>query len=565
MSDVTKDEYDVVVVGSGAGGAMAAYRLTAAGATVCMLEAGRNYDPSQDTPMHLTNMDAPLRGTGTKHKSFGYFDNAVGGWEVPGEPYSREEGSSFSWYRSRILGGRTNHWGRHVPRFGPADFRAHDRDGLSPNWPYSYEDLAPWYDKTEAIMGVSGSNTGLKEHPGTPAHILQPAVKGRVTDLFVAAGARALGLPAFERHNAILTRPLGDRLPCYYATPCNRGCSIGAAFQTTTSLIPLAAKTGKLTIITQAKVFQVLMGKAGKAKGVLFHDVKTGHQGRIKARAVVLAASALSSTQILFNSGENNPDGLANSSGELGKNLTDTVGAGVTGQFPALEGRPRYDEFGVSTDHYYMPWWGYEDQMAGRLNFPRGYHVEIGGGFGNGPDMGIGALAAINGGYGDKLREDLYRYYGSYIWLTGRGEMVANKHSYCQLDPELKDEFGVPVLKFSFKWSDYEYNQVAHMQKTFVDIINRMGGRVTSAVGDPKKAISGPGSIIHEAGTTRMGSDPDSSVVDPDGRCWDVDNLYVMDGGVMVTNPHKNLTLTLMALTYRNSEGLARRLLQGEL
>ena len=568
VRDVTSDDYDVVVVGSGGGGGMAAYRLTQLGVKVCLVEQGPMQEPHQ-VPMFQRDSDAPLRAIGTPDKNWGYFDNGVCGTTIAGQPYTSKDGlkdsRGFSWYRAQVLGGRTNHYARHSPRMGPYDFIQGDLDGLSPNWPVTYDEMAPYYDATEAVVGISGENTGMYHHPGTPADILQPPIAPRAYELLIMAAARASGVPAFQRHNAILTRDLGERMACFYATPCMRGCSIGAAFSSSTSLIPLADKTGKLTIVTRAKVCTVETDESGKATGVTFVDTLTGRDGAIRARAVVLAASACATAQILLTSGGD--DGLANSSGQVGRNLTDTPGLRVMGQFPALENRPRYDEFGANMDHIYMPWWGYEAQKAGKMDFPRGYHIEVGQGMRDAPEMwSVETYANQNGNdYGTKIRDEMRRYWGSFVYLDGRGEMVANDRSYCELDPEMKNQWGYPVLRFSWEWGDTELDQIRHMQETFSTIIERAGGRVVSGLGNAAEEINPGGGMVHEVGTTRMGTDPDTTVCNPYGQTWDVPNLYVMDGGVMPTNPHKNPTLHIMALAYRNSEVLAGRLRNGEI
>ena len=568
VRDVTAEEYDVVVVGSGGGGGMAAFRLTQLGVRVCLVEQGPMQTPDQ-IPMFQRDSDAPLRAIGTPDKNWGYFDNGVCGTTIAGQPYTSAEGlkdeRGFSWYRAQVLGGRTNHYARHSPRMGPYDFIQGDLDGLSPNWPITYDEMAPYYDATEAVVGISGDNTGMYHHPGTPEGILQPPIAPRAYELLIMAAARASGVPAFQRHNAILTRNLGERMACFYATPCMRGCSIGAAFSSSTSLIPLADATGKLTIVTRAKVCTVETDESGKATGVTFVDTLTGKDGAVRARAVVLAASACATAQILLTSGGD--DGLANSSGQVGRNLTDTPGLRVTGQFPALENRPRYDEFGANMDHVYMPWWGYEAQKAGKMDFPRGYHIEVGQGMRDAPEMwSVETYANQNGNdYGKKIRDEMRRYWGSFVYLDGRGEMVANDRSYCELDPDVKNQWGYPVLRFSWEWGDTELDQIRHMQETFSTIIERAGGSVVSGLGDPAKEINPGGGMVHEVGTTRMGTDPDTTVCNPYGQTWDVPNLYVMDGGVMPTNPHKNPTLHIMALAYRNSENLAERLRVGEI
>ena len=262
--------FDAVVVGSGAGGAMAAYVLTRAGAKVLMLEAGRDYDP-EEAPMLNLARDAPLRGSGTPDKPFGFYDATVdGGWEMPDEPYSVAEGSAFMWWRSRMLGGRTNHWARNSFRMGPYDFKPFTRDGLGVDWPISYDEMAPWYDRTEKLVGVYGANLGLENHPDSGPGVLQPAPKLRAWELFLKAGGAALDIPVVPARRAILTTKIDERQPCYWASPCGRGCSIGAAFQTTTSLIPWAKATGNLTVLTGAMVYEVMLDSSGKASGVRY-------------------------------------------------------------------------------------------------------------------------------------------------------------------------------------------------------------------------------------------------------------------------------------------------------
>ena len=235
----------------------------------------------------------------------------------------------------------------------------------------------------------------------------------------------------------------------------------------------------------------------------------------------------------------------------------DTVGASVRGQVPALENLPPHNTEGAG-EHYYTPWWLYEEQLAGKLDFARGYHIEIGGGRDMpGVDIADDVASVTGGGYGKRFKEDMRRYYGSFVEFAGRGEMIPNDNSYCEIDPDHKDKWGIPALRFHFKWSDHEINQAAHMHKTFREIIESMGGRVITPVfTDGKKAIYPPGAIIHEVGTTCLGSDPKNSVLNQWCQAWDVKNLFLMDGSVLPSNPDKNPTLTILALAWRSTEWL---------
>ncbi|PKM20973.1 MAG: GMC family oxidoreductase [Gammaproteobacteria bacterium HGW-Gammaproteobacteria-15] len=554
--------YDVLVVGSGAGGAMAAYELTRQGHKVLLLEAGRNYDPKTETPMFRPNSAAPLMGTSTPDKDFGFYDSTVdGGWQVPDEPYTTAEGSDFLWWRARMLGGRTNHWGRYSLRFSEHDFKGKSRDGLGADWPFNYDDIAPWYDKTEALVGVCGTNTGLDDMPPSPEGVLQPPPAPRVPELLIAAAAKKHGITAVPMHRAVLTKPLDNRAACFYATSCGYGCSIGAAFQTTTSLLPMAQATGNLRIITDAMVKTVTVDAQGKVTGISYIDKKTATEQQLSAKVVILAASACESARILLNSkSASHPNGLANSSGQVGRNLMDSTGAGLSALVPALMDRPRYNEDGHTANHLFIPWWGHKAQANKELDFPRGYHFELGGRFGE-----PGAYVSGNlQGYGTALKQQVRAHYGSYVSFALRGEMLPNEHCYMDIDPQVTDKWGIPVARFHWQWSEHELKQVEHGLKTAKAILETMGATV-GELPAAKDAIRKGGEIIHEVGTTRMGSSSKDSVTNQWGQSWDCPNLFVMDGGVFASNPHKNCTLTIMTLAMRNSAWLADQLTAGTL
>ncbi len=589
-------EYDVIVVGSGAAGGQTAYTLAMEGAKVLMLEAGRDYVPEQETPMFQTRGEAPLRGTSTPDKPFGFHDATVdGGWQVPGEPYvntSQEESGRFDWWRSRMLGGRTNHWGRYSFRNGPYDFKPRARDGLGFDWPLSYEELAPYYDKVEMLIGVYGANDDLENTPNSPTGCLLPPPKPRVSDLLVAQRARKLGIPVVAGHRAVLTQMLDfkntpaklhpgnpeaqriiaehmkSRAACFWATPCGRGCSIRATYQSTTVHLPPALATGKLDILVNAMVREVTLGRNGLASGVSYVDKGTGKPSHAAARVVVLAASSCETVRILLNSKSAQfAHGLANSSGKVGRYLMDTVGSTVEGQIPLLESLPPHNEDGASGGHMYAPWWLYKEQLAGKLGFARGYHVEFGGGRSMpGLSTAAGLEWLTGGSYGRRFKEDARRYYGSFVYFDGRGEMIPNEHSWCEIDPDVKDRWGIPVLRFHWGWSEHETRQAAHMQNTFAQLIEAMGGRVKGEVlTDGAKAIAAGGSIIHEVGGALMGTDAKESVTNGWGQAWDVGNLFITDGAVFPSNADKNPTLTIMALAWRAADRILELMRRKEL
>ncbi|MEL7113423.1 MAG: GMC oxidoreductase [Pseudomonadota bacterium] len=378
--------------------------------------------------------------------------------------------------------------------------------------------------------------------------------------MFAAAAAADIGIPVVPARRAVLTRDKGDgRSPCFWATECGRGCNIGAAFQTTTSLLPWARSTGLLTITTDAMVYEITTGEDGRANGARYIDKITGEHKYIGARAVVLAASAAESARILLNSNARESGGLANASGQVGRNLMDTVGSGITGRIPALEDRPRYNEDGAMGMHVYVPFWLYEEQAAGQLDFPRGYHLEVYSQFGA---PGMGAGSGLDG-YGQSTLESARRYYGSFIHFAQRGEMIPNENCYAEIDSETQDKFGIPVLKFHYKHSEHEYAQVAHAQQTSIELIERMGGRVAGEVKAPEDAIAAGGVIIHEIGTARMGASASDSVTNSYGQTWDVPNLFILDGAIFASKAHKNPTLTILTLAMRGADHLVNEMKRG--
>jgi len=555
--------YDVVIVGSGAGGGMAGYVLANAGIKVLMLEAGPFFDPAKDSQQLKWPWESARRGAGTT-RPFGDFDAAFGGWEIDGEPYTTKDKTEFYWFRSRMLGGRTNHWGRISLRMGPLDFKC--KDGLTDDWPITYDDVKPYYDKVDRLIGIYGTVENLENEPDG---IYLPPPKPRLNELFIKKGAEKAGVTVIPGRGSVLTEALPgnkDRGACFFCGQCGRSCKVYGDFSASSCLVIPAMKTGNLKVITNAMVREIITDKNGLATGVSYVNKEDMQEYQVNAKTVVLGASAGESARILLNSkSAAHPGGLANSSGVVGKYIHDSTGSGAGGFLPQLMDRKRYNEDGVGSVHIYSPWW--LDNK--KLNFPRGYHIEYGGGlhmpsygFGGGIQYMNGAVPDRDGkmkdggGYGASLKDDYRRFYGTQVGMAGRGTAIARADNYCEIDPTgVVDKFGIPVLRFHYKWSNDEINQAKHMQETFAEILHGMGAIYGEMQGpETNYGLEAPGKIIHEVGTIRMGDDPKKSALNKWCQAHDCKNLFVVDAAPFVQQGDKNATWTILALSMRTAE-----------
>jgi choline dehydrogenase-like flavoprotein len=572
-------QYDVVIVGSGAGGGMAAYALSKEGLSVCLLEAGYMYDPQKNITQLKNPWESPRRGASTKLRPFGDFDASYYGWDIEGEPYTKASGTDWMWWRARMLGGRTNHWGRISLRFGPKDFKRRSIDGLGDDWPISYNDIKPYYDKIDELIGIFGTNEGLENDPDG---IFLPPPKPRLHELFIKRAAEQAKVTVIPSRLSILTKKIksttDDRNACFFCGQCNRNCSMAKAdFSSTNVLIYPALKTGKVDVVANAMAREVLTNKDGLATGVSYINKEDMNEYQVSGKVVIVAAGACESSRLLLNSkSQRHPNGLANSSGVVGKYLHDSTGAALGGYLPTLFGRKRYNEDGVGGLHVYSPWW--LDNK--KLDFPRGYHIEYWGGMGQ-PAYGfMGGIESFNGkylvngvqkeagGYGKSLKEDYRYFYGASVGMAGRGEAVPREDNLCEIDPNVVDKYGIPVLKFNVKWSDYEVKQAKHMKETFKEIMHNMGAVITWGASDDEKnqyGLAKPGEIIHEAGTVRMGSSAKNSALNSWNQAHDCKNLFVVDGGAFTSQADKNITWTILALSMRASDYIVSELKKNNL
>jgi choline dehydrogenase-like flavoprotein len=567
--------YDVVIIGSGAGGGMAGYVLANAGIKALMLEAGPFFDPAKDSDQLKWSYQSPRRG-GNATRALGDFDAAYGGWQIDGEPYTQKDGSEFQWFRARMLGGRTNHWARIALRMGPKDFKCKTSYGVGDDWPITYEEIKSYYDRVDKLIGVYGSMEGLENDPDG---IFLPPPKPRLNELFVKKAAKGLGIPVIPGRGAVMTAPLPgntDRHACFFCGQCNRSCKIYGDFSSSSCLVIPAIKTGNLTVKTNAVVREILTDANGLATGVSYIDKDDMQEYQVKAKVVILAASTCESARILLNSKSSaHPNGLANASNAVGKYLHDSTQGGGAAILPQLLGRPRFNEDGVGSLHLYAPWW--LDNK--KLDFPRGYHLEVFGGmwmpsyggyFGfegqlvpylNGYLPGPDGKPKNGGGYGLSLKEDYRRFYGTMAGIGCHGTATAREDNYCEIDPGVVDKFGIPVLRFRYKWTSDEINQAKHMQETSMAIVKAMGGISLVPPSGPETnyGLDKPGKGIHEVGTVRMGDDPKKAPLNKWGQAHDCKNLFVTDGSIFTQQSEKNPTLTILALSMRATEYLIQQ------
>ncbi len=557
--------HDVVIIGSGAGGGTMTQVLVQLGLKVTILEAGPMLNPAKDYKEHMWPYQVAHRGADPDGAfyfagsgRYNYFSAPNGSWDIQGEPYTSAPGSNFRWFRSRITGGRTNHYGRIALRFSDYDFKPYSNDGLGTDWPIAYEDLAPYYDKAESFIGVCGSKEGIRS---APDGVFLQGPPPRVHEALIQRSCKKLGIPCIPSRMAILSKAHNGRAACHYCGECNRGCVSASNYSSSQVQIFPAMKTGRVNLINDAMARELITDDSGKVTAVSYIDKITRSEKQIRCRAVVVAASACESSRILLNSkSSRHPNGLSNGSGSVGKFLTDTVASTVTAQVPALEGMPVHNSDGMSIFHVYVPWW---EWAKPNKDFPRGYHIEIGGGY-RMPSVGaFNSVCRSSQGYGQALKDAIKKDYGTSVTLMGRGEMIPNADSYCEIDSNTVDQWGIPTLRFHFKHSEHELKMVEHMQRNFTAILEGMGGKVARDDRPTADKITAGGAVVHELGTVRMGNDPSTSALNQYCQSHEVKNLFVADAAPFVSNPDKNPTLTIVSLAWRTAEYLAEEMRKG--
>ncbi len=557
-------DYDAIVVGSGITGGWAAKELTENGLDTLVLEAGPPIDPNVDYVEHDPTWSFRYRGLGNRQRleetqpiqrTCYACDEAASKFFVNDleNPYTHDEDKPFLWIRGRQVGGRSIMWARQSYRWSDLDFEANAKEGIGVDWPIRYADLAPWYDHVEEFVGISGKAEGL---PQLPDSKFLPAMPLSCTEEVIRDGiARRFGGDRMMTigRAAVLTVNHKGRAACHYCGPCHRGCVTLSYFSSVNATLPAAAATGRMTLRPNSVVASVLYDDGrDRARGVRVIDRETHAEMEFTGRIVFLCASALESARILLNSRNTRfPTGLGNSSGELGRNLMDhTMGAGARG---TVQGFEDHDTFGRRPNGIYVP--RFRNVKTEHPDFLRGY------GFQGASGRRGWSRGTSMPGFGADFKHSLRTPGPWRMTLGGFGECLPRSDNYVELDPTVKDKWGIPVLRIHCTWGDNERAMLKDMAATAAELLDAGGATdIESNVGN-----SPPGLTIHEMGTARMGRDPATSVLNAHNQLHDVENVFVTDGACMASSACQNPSLTYMALTARACNSAVEQMKRNEL
>jgi choline dehydrogenase-like flavoprotein len=524
--------YDVCVIGSGAAGGIVTKELCEGGAKLILLEAGSEVKPSQFRS-HCWPSDMPFRGLRNEKQELFYPPDLK-------DSIRYEQSDNISVDRIRVLGGRTVHWNAVVLRYSPADLREYSLNGIDVDWPLTYEELAPYYERIEQMIGVCGNDDGIETLPAGRHYL--PPLPLRCSEQILRRDIAGMGPKVISVRKALLTRDYDNRPACHYCGHCMDGCDVSAIYSTPGSMLPKARRTGNLTLRQNALAREITLDKSGLARGVSIIDRVTGREEEIRARIVVVCCATVETARLLLNS-----NGLANSSGVVGRYLHGHSGGGLQMYLNELQGQPPSNQDGA-LDQCLIPRWDTKS-WRGTYDFQVNY---------SGYMFPFQAHAVR--GYGSAFKQRVRQMQSGFLMAGGFCKVTAHPDNRVTVDPNRKDAHGIPIPVVHFRYSEMDKEIYASMRASAIAITERLKGDVTQL---PPVAPSGFAS--HENGTVRMGTDKRTSALNSYCQSHDVKNLFVTDGSTFPTSSEKNPTLTIMALSLRAADYIKERRKRGEL
>jgi choline dehydrogenase-like flavoprotein len=535
-------EFDVCIVGSGAAGGFMAKELCEGGAKVIMLEGGKEVRPGE-----LLSHEWPYQlpfGNQRSGKQLYFYQGDVK------KSIRYETQAQVGVDRVRVLGGRTMHWNAVTLRYAPPDFRTWSLEGVEDDWPLSYEELAPYYERVEQIIGVCGADDGLEIVPGGKHYL--PPLPWRCTEHILKRALDGMHIPLIPVRKAVLTRAYDNRPPCHFCGHCMDGCDVSAIFTSPGCTLPKAAATGNFTLRQNALAREILVDREGRARAVSFVDTTTGKTEEAKARIVVVCAATVESARLLLNSASpQHPAGLGNSSGVVGHYLHGHVASSVSIYLKELEGTRPINQDGA-TDHVYIPRFDYRDPRRG---YAGGYGIQV-----NDNSYMFPHQALMLKGYGAEFKRRVRTMQPGYVFLGAFGKSMAAAQNYISVDKNQLDAHGIPIPVVHFQFVENDTRVWRGLRNGLQQIASQLSQETFL---EESPAPAGLGS--HEVGTIRMGKDPRKSALNSFCQSHDVKNLFVTDGSCFTTSSEKNPTLTIMALSMRAAEYIIQQRRLGQI
>jgi choline dehydrogenase-like flavoprotein len=537
--------HDVLIIGSGAAGGMAAWNLTRQGVNVTMLDAGRKFNRSEFWT-HVKPWEWQQRLDAGQKPPQIVLDPAE-------QPYITPLGQDFALTRVWGRGGKTNIWGRVSLRYSDLDFAGPLRDGWEIPWPIRYKDIEPYYDKVDQLIGVCGGDDDQDSLPGSKYFLPPPAL--RCGEYIIKKAAGSLGIGVVPIRRAVLTQNHNGHTKCHYCGACGNGCDVGAFFNSSDYLIEPALQTGRLNIINNAVVARVLVDDRGLANGVQYFDRETKEEHRIFGKRVVVAASCVDSTRILLNSSSHRfPNGLGNSSDVVGRYLSEQIRFTIRGFTPELMGGKVYNDDGIGGAHIYMPRFNHRDGR--KRDYLRGFGCQF---WYSGAQTDLSYAKSIPG-FGLDFKKAVKERYPAVLALHPFGEAIPKAENRITVKGSPLDRYGVPISRIAYSVGENERRMSKDMYDTMLEILHAAKAEILPF---DRNHLDPNGGAIHEHSTCRMGDDPKRSALNGFCQMHDVKNVFVVDGSAFTTASEKNPTLTILALAWRATDYMAGEIRRG--